>query len=61
MILDDSKIIGFGINYVYVTVPKKTDHFAQISDIEILVPHCSALFTPCNGEIRILIAYTVLE
>ena len=47
--------------YNKVTMPEKTDHFAQISDIEILVPHCSALFSLCNGEVRITIVYTVLE
>ena len=39
---------GIGImtlRTVYVTMPEKTDHFAQISDMDILVPHCSALFT----------------
>ena len=35
---------------IYVTVPEKTDHFAQISDIEILVPRSSALFTLRNSE-----------
>ena len=44
-----------------MTVSEKTDHFAQISDIEILVPRCSALFTLHNGEVRIAIAYTVLK
>ena len=47
--------------YMYVTASEKIDHFAQISDIEILVPHCSALFTLRNGEVRIAISYTVLE
>ena len=28
-----------------VTVPEKTDHFAQISHTDILVPHCSVVFT----------------
>ena len=45
----------------YLTVPGKTDHFVIISDFELLVPRCSALFTLCNGEVRIAIAYTVLE
>ena len=44
-----------------MTVSEKNDHLAQVSDIEILVPHCSALFTLSNGEVRIAIAYTVLE
>ena len=39
----------------YVTVPEKTDHSAPISDVEILVPRCSALFTLRNGEVRIAI------
>ena len=43
---------------IYVTVAEKTDHLAQVSDMEILVPRCSAL---CNGEVRIAIVYTVLE
>ena len=34
----------------YVTMSKKTDHLAQVSDFEILIPHCSALFTHRNGE-----------
>ena len=46
---------------IYVTVPGKTDHFVIISDFEILVPRSSALFTLCNGEVRIAIAYTVLK
>ena len=46
---------------IYVTVAEKTDHLAQVSDIEILVPRCSTLCTLCNGEVRITIAYTVLE
>ena len=45
----------------YVIVSEKTDHLAQVSDIEILVPRCSALFTLRNGDVRITIAYTVLE
>ena len=36
---------------IIMTVP---DHSAE--DIEILVPRCSALFTLCNGEVRIAIA-----
>ena len=44
-----------------VTVSEKTDHLAQILDIEILVPSCSALLTLRNGEVRIAIAYTILE
>ena len=46
---------------IYVTVPEKTDHFSQISDIDILVSRCSALFTLRNGEVRIAIVYTVIE
>ena len=46
---------------VFVTVSEKTDHLVQVSDIEILVPCCSTLFTLCNGEVRIAIVYTVLE
>ena len=45
----------------YVTVSEKTDHLAQISDIEIVVLRCSALFTLRNGEVRIVIEYTVVE
>ena len=37
----------------YVTVSEKTDHLAQVSDFDI--------FTLCNGEVRIAVAYTVLE
>ena len=44
-----------------VTVSEKIDHLAQVSDVEILVPRCSALFTLRNGEVRIVIAYTVLK
>ena len=40
---------------------RETDHLAQVSDFEILVPHCSALFTLREGEVRIAIAYSVLE
>ena len=39
--------------HVYVSVPEKTDHSVQILDIEISVPHCSALFTLHNDEVRI--------
>ena len=39
----------------------KKDHFVIISDFKILVPRCSALFTLCNGGVRIVITYTVLE
>ena len=46
---------------IYVTVSEKTDHLAQVLDIEILVPRCSALFTLRNGEVRIAIVYTVLK
>ena len=46
---------------LFVTVSEKTDHLAQVTDIEILVPWCSALFTLRNGEVRMAIAYTVLE
>ena len=45
---------------VYVTVSEKTDHFA-LSNIEILVPRCSTLFTLCNSEVRTAIAYIILE
>ena len=45
---------------VYVTVAEKADHLAQVSDIEILVPRCSALFTLCNGVVRIAIAFRIL-
>ena len=41
--------------HVYVTVSE------QISHIEIVVPCCSTLFTLRNGEVRIAIAYTVLD
>ena len=44
-----------------MTVPEKTDHSAQISDIEILVPRCEALFTPHESEVRFAIAITALE
>ena len=44
-----------------VTVPEKTDHSVQISDVEILVPCCSALFTLSNSEVRTMIEYTFLE
>ena len=38
---------------IHVTVPEKTDHSMQMSDVEILVAHCSVLFTLlCNGEVR---------
>ena len=40
----------------YVTVSEKTDHLAQVSDFEMLVPRCSTLFTLRNGEVRIAIA-----
>ena len=40
------------IKGVYVTVPEKTDHPAQISDVKILVPRCSTLFNLRNGEVR---------
>ena len=39
---------------MYVIVPWKTDHFVIISDFEIII-------TPCNGEVRIAIAYTIVE
>ena len=42
---------------MFVTVAEKSDHLPQVSDIEILVPLC----TLCNNEVRIAIAYTVLE
>ena len=42
----------------YVTMCEKTDHLAQVSDIET---RCSALFTLRNGEVRVVIAHTVLE
>ena len=45
----------------YVTVLENTDHSAQISDVEILVPHCSTLFTLRKGEVRISIAYIILD
>ena len=47
--------------YMYVTMPEKIDHSTQILDAEILVPLCSALFTLYNGEVRTVIAYTILE
>ena len=37
---------------MYVTVPEKTDHSVALSDIEIVVPSCSALFTVRNREVR---------
>ena len=37
----------------YMTVSEKADHSAQMSNVEILVPHCSTL---CNCEVRITIA-----
>ena len=40
---------------------EKTDHLAQILDIEILVPRYNVLFTLRNGKVRIAIDYTVLE
>ena len=55
-----SQCLRYG-THVYVTVPEKTDHLAHVSYIEILVPCCSVLFTLCNGEVRIAIAYTVLK
>ena len=42
-------------------MPEKTDHFMQISDIDIVVPCYSALLTLHNGDVRITIAYTILE
>ena len=48
-------------DYKYVTVAEKTDHLAQVSDFEILVPRCSALFTLCKGVVRIALALSVLE
>ena len=42
-------------------MPEKTDHSVHISDIEILVPRCSTLFTSCKGDVRITIVYTILE
>ena len=44
---------------VYVTTPRKTDHFVIISDFEILVPHCSVHFALHNSVVRFVIAYTV--
>ena len=46
---------------IIMTVSEKTDHLAQVSDFEILVPRCSTQFTLHNGEVRIAIAYIVLE
>ena len=53
--------IDQNIARVFVTVPEKTDHFMQISDIDIVVPCYSALLTLHNGEVRITIAYIILE
>ena len=33
---------------------EKTDHLAQVLDIEMLIHHGSALFTLCNCEVRIV-------
>ena len=44
-----------------MTVSEKTDHLAQVSDFEIVVPRCSVLFILHNDEIRIAIVYSVLE
>ena len=55
-------MVGFGMDgHHNVTVSEKTDHFTQISDVEMLVPRCSTLFTLYNGEVRIAIAYTVFK
>ena len=43
----------------YVTESEKTDPLPR--NFEILVPCCCALFTLCNGEVRIAIPYTVPE
>ena len=40
--------------HVYVTVPEKTDHTAQTSNVEILILRCSALFTLRNSAVRIV-------
>ena len=52
---------GGGETVKYVTASEKTDHLAQVSDFELLVPRCSVLFTLCNGKVRIVIAHSVLE
>ena len=47
--------------FVIVTVSEKTDHLSQVSDIDIFITRCSALFTLRNGEVRIAIVYTILK
>ena len=55
--------LGSGHNHKLIpaTLFAKTDHSAQILDIKLLVHCCSALLALCNVEVRIAVAYTVLE
>ena len=40
---------------------RKTGHSAQISDVEILVLLCSALFAPYRGEVGFSVSHTISE
>ena len=33
-----------------MTLSEKTDHLAEVSDVQILVPYCNALFTLRNSR-----------
>ena len=47
--------------YHHVTVPGKTRHSTQISDVEILVSMCSVLFAPYRGEVGYLIPFGAFQ